>query len=63
MWPGGTTLKVTPSEVTIIGNLKVNGKIEATDDVIGKGISLATHIHAGDSGGNTSTPKREGRNT
>ena len=54
---GGTTLKVTPSEVTIIGNLKVNGKIEATDDVIGKGISLATHTHTGDSGGSTSTPK------
>lgn len=54
---GGTTLKVTPSEVTIIGNLKVNGKIEATNDVLGKGISLATHTHTGDSGGSTSTPK------
>ena len=53
---GGTTLTVKSGEVVIDGNLTVNGKIDATGDVTGSGISLATHTHAGDSGGSTSTP-------
>lgn len=53
---GGTTLTVKSGEVVIDGNLTVNGKIDATGDVTGSGISLATHTHTGDSGGSTSTP-------
>ena len=53
---GGTTLTVKSGEVVIDVNLTVNGKIDATGDVTGSGISLATHTHTGDSGGSTSTP-------
>lgn len=53
---GGATLTVKSGEVVIDGNLTVNGKIDATGDVTGSGISLATHTHTGDSGGSTSTP-------
>lgn len=53
---GGTTLTVKSGEVVIDGNLTVNGKIDATGDVTGSGISLATHTHTGDSGGSASTP-------
>jgi phage baseplate assembly protein gpV len=53
---GGTILKVTPSNVTVIGSIVVSGSITASGDVVGKGVSLSGHIHTGDSGGKTSPP-------
>ena len=59
---GETKLKVKGDGVYIKGNVKVTGKIEATDiiksddDVTASGISLTKHIHTGDSGGSTSSP-------
>ena len=54
---GGVTLKVSSSEVTVLGNLVVSGKINATGEITGKGIQLSTHVHTGDSGGTTSAPR------
>ena len=48
---GREETEIFPIQVTA-----VNGKIDATGDVTGSGISLATHTHTGDSGGSTSTP-------
>lgn len=58
----GTKLKVKGDGVYIEGNVKVTGKIEATNiiksdvDVTASGISLTKHIHTGDSGGSTGAP-------
>lgn len=55
---GDTVLKVKGDAVYIKGDLKVEGKITATDDVLAnESISLANHIHGGDSGGTTSKPR------
>lgn len=55
---GGTTLKVAPDGVTVIGKLTVEGEIVAAGDVkANKSISLATHTHGGDSGGSTTPPR------
>lgn len=48
--------EITAPTVTINGNVKLNGTMTATGDVIGKGVSLSGHTHTGDSGGSTSTP-------
>jgi phage baseplate assembly protein V len=42
--PGGATIK---GDVTIEGNLSIAGKAEASEDVIGGGISLKSHKHTG----------------
>ena len=53
----GTKLKVKSDGVYVTGNLKVEGSIQATQDVVANGsVSLGTHTHRGDSGGTTSTP-------
>lgn len=52
---GSVTLTVKSGEVVIDGNLTVNGRIEATGDVVGQGISLAGHTHTCPDGA-TSTP-------
>ena len=52
----GTRLSVRNGSVEIAGNLVVSGTITAAGDVIGSGVSLASHIHTGDSGGSTSAP-------
>lgn len=53
----GTKLKVKSDGVYITGNLKVEGSIQATQDVVANGsVSLGTHTHRGDSGGTTSAP-------
>jgi len=65
----GTRLKIKSGEitidaaqVTINGNLKINGEGEATGDVkANSGVSLATHKHTGDSGGMTSSPIQDSR--
>lgn len=55
---GDTVLKVKGDAVYIKGDLKVEGKIAATDDVLAnESVSLANHIHGGDSGGTTSKPR------
>lgn len=55
---GDTVLKVKGDAVYIKGDLKVEGKITATDDVLAnESVSLANHIHGGDSGGTTSKPR------
>jgi hypothetical protein len=53
---GSTTkLVLTPSGVTITGNVVVNGTITATGDVTGQGTSLHTHVHTGVTGGTSDT--------
>lgn len=53
----GAKLKVKSDGVYITGNLKVEGGIQATQDVVANGsVSLGTHTHRGDSGGTTSAP-------
>lgn len=53
----GTKLKVKSDGVYITGNLKVEGSIQVTQDVVANGsVSLGTHTHRGDSGGTTSAP-------
>lgn len=55
---GDTVLKVKGDAIYIKGDLKVEGKITATDDVLAnESVSLANHIHGGDSGGTTSKPR------
>lgn len=55
---GGVVLKVKSDAVYIQGDLKVEGKITATGDVVANdSISLARHTHTGDSGGSTSAPR------
>lgn len=55
---GDTVLKVKGDAVYIKGDLKVEGKITATDDVLAnERISLANHTHGGDSGGSTTKPR------
>lgn len=46
--PGGATIK---GDVTIEGNLSIAGRAEASEDVIGGGISLKNHKHTGVSAG------------
>lgn len=42
--PGGLTIN---ADVTINGNVQIEGKATATEDVVGGGISLKTHKHSG----------------
>jgi len=49
-------VKIDSTDVVINGNVTVNGTVTATGDVKGRGISLASHTHGGDSGGQTSSP-------
>jgi phage baseplate assembly protein V len=42
--PGGLTIN---ADVTVNGNMTITGKAEASDDVIGGGISLKNHKHSG----------------
>jgi phage baseplate assembly protein V len=42
--PGGVTIE---GDVAIKGNVSIEGKAEASEDVIGDGISLKSHKHAG----------------
>lgn len=55
---GDTVLKVKSDAVYIKGDLKVDGKITAKDDVLAnERISLVNHTHGGDSGGSTTKPR------
>lgn len=52
---GGTSIT---GDIAITGNVDVTGTVTASDDVVGGGISLNSHIHGGvqSGGSNTSTP-------
>ena len=56
---GGTVLAISPDGVDITGKLTVKGGITARDDVKASNgsISLANHVHSGDSGGMTGKPQ------
>lgn len=56
---GGTVLAISPDGVDITGKLTVKGGITARDDVKASNgsISLANHVHMGDSGGMTGKPQ------
>ncbi len=50
--PGGVTIDapdgiVLLGDVTIMGDVNVSGRIEAQGDVVGDGVSLASHRHGG----------------
>ena len=47
---------ITAPEVSITGDVTVNGSIKSTGDMSAGGISLQSHTHRGDSGGTTSAP-------
>jgi phage baseplate assembly protein V len=44
---GSAVLEIAASKLTFLGDVEVAGQITATGDVIGQGISLATHVHGG----------------
>jgi hypothetical protein len=44
---GSTFLQIAAGTITIQGNLVVTGGITATEDVVGEGISLRSHVHSG----------------
>src|SRR3546814_633169 len=52
---GGTVDLVAEGGVSITGDLAVTGKITASDDVIGGGISLKSHKHGGVQSGSSQT--------
>lgn len=43
--PSGSTVRVDADNIYLRGNLHVNGKVEATGDVVGAGKSLKDHVH------------------
>jgi phage baseplate assembly protein V len=43
--------------LTVSGNITVSGDVSAGGDVTAGGISLKSHVHPGDSGGTTGSPK------
>lgn len=59
---GAVTIKAASVTIdapttTFTGKVVVNSTVTATGDVSGKGVSLASHTHPGDSGGSTGTPR------
>lgn len=52
----GTT-NITCPTTNIYGNVNINGKLTASVDVVGGGISLKSHIHSDPQGGTTGEPQ------
>lgn len=52
---GNAIINVNGSDITITGNVTVNGTITSTGDMTANGISVTTHVHGGVSGGNSKT--------
>jgi len=50
--PGGITLR---GPVTIVGDVAIQGKVDATQDVRASGISLKSHLHGGVASGSQKT--------
>lgn len=53
---GGVTVNASGG-ITVNGDVQVNGKLTASDDVLGGGISLKNHTHGGVQSGSSSTDK------
>lgn len=52
---GATAAIVAPGGVTIEGDVEITGKLTASDDVIGGGKSLKSHVHGGVQAGGAMT--------
>lgn len=52
-----TSVTVTSPQVDFSGNVSMSGSVNVTGDATIGGISFLSHIHTGDSGGDTSPPK------
>jgi phage baseplate assembly protein V len=52
-----TTIDLTAPNININGILNVTAAINGSADIIANGVSLISHIHTGDDGGNTSPPQ------
>ena len=52
-----TSVTVTSPKVDFSGNVSMSGSVNVTGDCTIGGISFLSHIHTGDSGGDTSPPK------
>lgn len=48
-------LTITASAITINSDVTVNGTLTATNDVVGGGISLKSHVHSGVTSGSSNT--------
>jgi hypothetical protein len=48
-------LTITASAITINSDVTVNGTLTATEDVVGGGISLKSHVHSGVTSGSSNT--------
>lgn len=47
MTAGSKSVEVSPSIITMTGDVMVNGSLVATGDIAGNGISLSAHTHSG----------------
>ena len=57
----GTQIKITDGEIIVDAeHVQLNGKMDATGDITAEQVSVAHHIHTGDSGGLTSQPHKTG---
>ena len=55
----GTRVRIKDGEIIIDAkHVQLNGRMDATGDVTAETVSLAHHIHTGDSGGLTSPPHK-----
>jgi len=52
-----TSVTVTSPQVDFSGNVSMSGNVNVTGDATIGGISFLSHIHTGDSGGDTSPPR------
>lgn len=52
---GGTATLTADGGITINGDVQINGKLTASDDVLAAGISLKSHVHSGVESGTSST--------
>ena len=51
-------VKISAPAITFDGNVRVNGTLTATGDVVGGNVSLRSHVHGnGNEGANTSPPR------
>lgn len=54
---GGCSIAVSGNGITIKGNVTVEGSVTTSGDTVSVGISVSTHTHTGDSGGQTGGPQ------
>lgn len=51
------TATVTAPTITLNGNVTVNGSMNVSGSISDGSVNLSTHVHTGDSGGTTGTPR------